>query len=598
MAMAACALLAAAGLMLGSATPPPEVTCTRGDLQCHDQDLSMLQTRTEARGKRLPLSRAKVLNPHLAARNPLLDEAVQGVSLLRTGADPAEQRYDWVVVMDGAHHLASKHLCNIVTLCFGFADFHPFGGVPIFTVRATETELDWLLKDMIGEVRFIEPNAATYEVADYPGNPDDGRLRWVELESQRHLDEFAAGAPHLTSVDSYTVPSWGLDAIDDFGDLDNSFRAPGDAGAGVSVYLLDTGVRETHEQLGGRAYRAAQMLGRGVEDCGAADALPDCATDRRGHGTHAAGTIAGSLLGVAGGAVIKAVKVLGDHGTGDLFWTVQALEWVLEDAVGPAVIHLGFQANGRFRFVKEAVDLVVRRGLPVVVPAGNNAEAACHWTPAFIPSALCVGAFDKSGKMAGYVQKGQRYWASNFGRCVDVLAPGTGLLSIAHDTDTGTVLVSGTNAAAAHATGTVAAMLQLEPGASPQAILEYTALNATVGRLADAAGGTPNLMLHMPIRYALTRDTAFSRVPPGAHCRSRETPVQAGSQEECLDACMAAHLCNWVSFRDGPDGGACNLYRSCGRFLMTPGQDFTTWRKAPAHELAGSSTPLEHVSMH
>jgi len=258
------------------------------------------------------------------------------------------------------------------------------------------------------------------------------------------------------------------------------------SGAGVHVYVLDTGVLTTHQQFGGRAIPALEILGS-VNECDPCDST--CATDRHGHGTHCAGTVAGKDYGVAPQAMIHSVKVLRDDSRGLVSWSVVANMWILTNALRPTVVSMSLGGHGNSMTSKAAIDDLVANGVTVVVAAGNQAHDACLKSHAFVPNAITVGATDVIDNLAFY---------SNYGTCVDILAPGSLIDSAGVASNTEIISKDGTSMACPHVSGAAAILLSMNPKMPPSEVIrelkEKAEKNAISG-ISGAKRGTPNLLL-------------------------------------------------------------------------------------------------------
>merc|ERR1719237_1793178 len=209
---------------------------------------------------------------------------------------------------------------------------------------------------------------------------------------------------------------WGLDRIDARTGLDGVYNPPpeGGDGAGVHVFILDTGIRVTHTDFGGRASRGADFIRSGDPECAEGDT--SCAADGHGHGTHCAGTAVGTSYGVAKNATVHAVKVLSDGGSGSSSGIISAIEWVVSrEAMRPAVISMSLGGNGApsASWIR-AIDDAVAADVPVVVAAGNSNGDACNYSPAGVPSAITVASTANTDARSSF---------SNYGSCIDIFAP-------------------------------------------------------------------------------------------------------------------------------------------------------------------------------
>jgi len=285
-------------------------------------------------------------------------------------------------------------------------------------------------------------------------------------------------------------PVWGIDRIDERTlPLSSTFTYTSD-GAGVTVYVLDTGVRKTHRQFGGRAdYIANGASGDFVGDGhGSAD---DC----HGHGTHVSGTIAGVGYGVAKGARIRAGRVVDCLGHGTASMAIAGMDWIIANGTKPAVVNMSL-GYGDLQSVRDMARRLYAAGYVVVAAAGNGDYAgtpqnACLESPAGAPNAITVGATTSTDAESSF---------SNYGTCVDILAPGSGIISAWATNDSARATMNGTSMATPHVSGAAAQYLRLNPTAPPLAVWNDLAINATNGVITrhalSAANGTPNRLLY------------------------------------------------------------------------------------------------------
>ena len=245
-------------------------------------------------------------------------------------------------------------------------------------------------------------------------------------------------------------PNWGLDRIDQANlPLNDSYEYTFD-GTAVTVYILDTGIRSTHEQFGSRV------------TCGKNFIDGETCEDSNKHGTHVAGTVGGSTAGVAKNVNLVTVKVFGADGSGSFSTILSAVEFVIAQTPGtPRVINMSLGGRGISAEFEEGINEAVAAGIVVVVAAGNEARKACLSTPAFVPSAITVGASD--------IEDGVAFF-SNHGSCVDIFAPGVDIYSAGWLADDQYVFLSGTSMAAPHVAGVAALYLQANPTWTPDQV--------------------------------------------------------------------------------------------------------------------------------
>jgi len=253
-------------------------------------------------------------------------------------------------------------------------------------------------------------------------------------------------SPIKATAEQTPVPSWGLDRVDSTdGLLNNSYQYVS-TGSSSYVYVIDTGIYSGHSDLAGRVTAGYSAIsdGTGSEDC-------------NGHGTHVAGTIAGSAYGVAKSTRLVAVRVLDCAGSGYSSSVVAGINWVVQSHPGGTGIinmSLGGPSNSA---IDSAVADATNAGLTVVVAAGNSSTDACNSSPARAPSAITIGAIDRTDSQASY---------SNYGSCVDLWAPGTSITSSWIGGATASRTISGTSMAAPHVAGLAARLAQSSPGIS------------------------------------------------------------------------------------------------------------------------------------
>ncbi|MFD3537384.1 S8 family serine peptidase [Streptomyces sp. NPDC058664] len=280
----------------------------------------------------------------------------------------------------------------------------------------------------------------------------------------------------VSAAGSQTNPeSWGLDRIDQRNlPLDNSYIYSNTA-SNVRTYIIDSGIRLTHNEFGGRATWGINATGDGID------------TDCNGHGTHVAGVAAGATYGVAKGAQLTAVKVLGCDNWGTEAGVIAGVDWVTgdHDPGELAVANMSIQ-SAHSQAINNSVTASIADGVTYAVAAGNANQGACTISPAGTPNAITVGASDQSDRRAGY---------SNWGACLDLFAPGDWILSAFHYDDDNAGRGNGTSAASPHVAGVAAHVLSANPSFTPQQVRDRVVNGATNGALTDVGSLSPNKLL-------------------------------------------------------------------------------------------------------
>ena len=308
----------------------------------------------------------------------------------------------------------------------------------------------------------------------------DPRVAWVEEDGL------------ATISDIQQNPPWGLDRTDQRRlPLDFQYAHEGH-GAGVNVYVIDTGLRPTHVTFTGRASIAADFVdddGDGdPTDVGNDDADPTRldGVDCHGHGTHVAGTIGGVDYGIAKRASLRGLRVLNCDGSAPWSTIIAAIDWVTANHQSPAVANVSIQGGA-----SDAVDSAVRRsiaaGVTYAIAAGNFNEDSAATSPGRTAEAITVGATEATDLRAGF---------SNFGPGLDLFAPGLSILSAAHTNDTAAVYMSGTSMASPHVAGVAALYLGAHVTATPQQVRDALVAAATRGVVGSPGTGSPNLLLY------------------------------------------------------------------------------------------------------
>ena len=280
----------------------------------------------------------------------------------------------------------------------------------------------------------------------------------------------------IVSINATQSPAtWGLDRIDQRSmPLNNSYTY-NFTGAGVNTYTIDTGVRFTHNEFAGRTGASYDAIGDGQNG-----------NDCNGHGSHVAGTIAGSTYGVAKGATVHRVRVLNCQGSGSNSGVIAGVDWVTANHVKPAVANMSL-GGGASAALDTAVNNSINAGVTYAVAAGNSNVDACNSSPARAAAAITVGSTTNTDARSSF---------SNFGTCLDIFAPGSSITSAWYTSDTATNTISGTSMASPHVAGVAALYLDQNGHQAPSTVRNAIVNNGTTNVVTSAGTGSPNVLLY------------------------------------------------------------------------------------------------------
>ncbi len=361
----------------------------------------------------------------------------------------------------------------ISTLSYGNED-SPAKGLARYIVRysdaARTTDIDSLLLKNGGIRKRKLSRVFNGDLLDLtPGqanllNKATTNVLWVEKDQAVQ-----------TQTNVQPSPSWGLDRIDQRTLPVNNLYSYTTSGVGVDAYVVDSGIMPTHTQFTGRLRMGYDGFGGTGADC-------------EGHGTHVAGTIAGATYGVAPQASLVAVRALDCNGSGTVSGVIAAIDWVVADhTTRPAVMNLSL-GTSQSPSLESAIDRAFADGITVVAAAGNSNIDACTTSPSGNRvSVLSVGASNEADSRASF---------SNFGRCLDLFAPGTNIVSAGIASNSASAISSGTSMAAPHVAGLVARYLSAAPTASPGVVMDAIINSATPNAVVNAGTLSPTALAY------------------------------------------------------------------------------------------------------
>ncbi|MEV0607392.1 S8 family serine peptidase [Polymorphospora rubra] len=367
------------------------------------------------------VSTAALANPTVASAAP--GDAKKAPGLIKK-SDTSVIKDSYIVVFKDTEVAAARVDSSAAALVrkFGGSVTHTYkSSIRGFAARMTEAQARQLAADP--DVAFVEPNRKMVK-SDIQVNP----------------------------------PSWGLDRIDQlFAPMNKRYNSPNTA-SNVRVYVIDSGIRTTHTEFGGRATSGYDFIDNDTN-----------ADDCDGHGTHVAGTIGGTNYGVAKGVQLVAVRVLDCVGDGTTAGVVAGIDWVTANAIKPAVANMSLGGLGSTA-IDNAVQASINSGITYAVAAGNDNEDACMYSPARVAATISVGASDALDFRASF---------SNWGTCVDLHAPGHAIPSSVASSDTAIEKYSGTSMASPHVAGAAALALSTNPTWTPTQVSNHIIYGAT-----------------------------------------------------------------------------------------------------------------------
>lgn len=373
----------------------------------------------------------------------------------------------------------------------------------------------------------------------------DPRVAYVEEDGE------------MSIVATQTNATWGLDRIDQRDLPLNGTYNYNFTGAGVTAYIIDTGIRATHNEFGGRVTAGFTSIndGRGTADC-------------NGHGTHVAGTVGGATYGVAKGVTLVPVRVLNCRGSGTTSGVIAGVDFVTSHHTPgtPAVANMSL-GGGASSSLDTAVNNSINDGISYAVAAGNSNANACNYSPARVANALTVGSTTSSDARSSF---------SNFGTCVDIFAPGSSITSAWSTSNTATNTISGTSMASPHVAGVAALYLQSNQGASVATVSAAIINSSTPNKVTNAGSGSPNRLL-----YSLLSDSSPSPTPtPEPTPEPTPTPTPEPTPAPSISLSVSGYKVKGVQHADlewsGATATTVDVWRDNVKITTTANDGFHT----------------------
>jgi subtilisin family serine protease len=362
-------------------------------------------------------------------------------------------------------------LPNIVPLHIGNGDLIPDNYIAVF-----KPEVDLAFAREFSRVFKAE---RFFSIGDFKGFSAEMSSETLNklLTNVAFIDYVEQDQMVYASAQQTNPPSWGIDRVDQQNlPLDSLFRYYDSAGSGVRAYILDTGIRTTHNDFGGRAsfgWKANANWGE---------------SDGNGHGTHVASTTGGTSYGLAKRASLIGVKVLSDLGSGSTSGVIDGINWVANQGTANKDVANMSLGGGYSATMNSAVNAAVSAGIFFAVAAGNDNANSCSYSPASASNAMTVMATTNTDARASY---------SNYGTCSHIFAPGSSITAAWISSDSSTNTISGTSMASPHVCG-CAALANGNSARTPSALRSYLVSQGTANKVTNPGTGSPNVLLYCP----------------------------------------------------------------------------------------------------
>ena len=394
-----------------------------------------------------------------------------------------------------------------------------------------------------------------HALTGFSASLNQGQLRALQaMNAVRYVEQDQV----MYAIGTQSNATWGIDRIDQRElPLNDSYTYPNTASS-VHAYIIDTGIRVTHTEFGGRAVHGYDAVDNDFD-----------ATDCNGHGTHVAGTVGGSTYGVAKNVTLVGVRVLDCQGSGTNSGVIAGVDWVTANAVKPAVANMSL-GGGASSALDDAVRRSINSGVTYALAAGNGdflgrPADACNGSPSRVLEALTVGATDSTDVEASF---------SNYGTCVDLLAPGVKITSAWYQSNTQLNTISGTSMATPHVAGVAALYLESNIGASPAQVASALTGNASTNKITlhsrSSSSGTPNLLLYTGFIGGGSEPPPRANNPPTAGFSYTTSGLTAKFTDGSTDSDGTITQWSW-DFGDGSTSSAQNpshSYAAAGTYSV------------------------------